>query len=128
MKIERKYYDSGQIRMVVYSNNEGFPQREDGPAVQYWYKNGQENFRKYYINGYNHREDGPAVIEWFEDGQIKYKNYYRYGNIHRDDGPAFQLWFKNGQGESIKYYINGKKLSKEDFEQYEFEQILKRGL
>lgn len=50
--------------------------REDGPATQCWYENGQKWIEAYCINGLVHREDGPAFTEWDEYGQKKNEEYY----------------------------------------------------
>jgi hypothetical protein len=60
-------------------------------------------------NGTIHRDFGPA-IEW-EDGS---KFWHRHGLLHRVDGPAR---IENGNyGHFEEYFINGQKLTKEEFE------------
>jgi len=57
----------------------------------------------YYLdtNGNLHREDGPAVEWFYADGE--YGEWYKHGIRHRDDGPAVEFdcgckeWWVNGQ-------------------------------
>jgi hypothetical protein len=71
--------------------------REDGPAIEY--PNGT---KMWYINDKRHREDGPAVE--FANGN---KFWYRHGIRHREDGPAC---FYQG----IKFWYTGGLLHRED--------------
>ncbi|MFW6008730.1 MAG: hypothetical protein ACOCP8_05620, partial [archaeon] len=68
---------------------------------------------KYYLNNKCHREDGPAFQYWYENGQKRYEEYWLNDQFHRKDGPARQLWFENGQKKYEVYYLNGKKVSKD---------------
>ena len=95
-----EYYDNGNIKSRKQH-------REDGPAVEEWYENGQKSLESYVINNNFHREDGPAIIEWYENGQKIREAYYINDKRHREDGPAIQKWFENGKIEHEAYYIKG---------------------
>lgn len=84
---------------VSYYNGNNLD-REDGPAEITWYGR-----KTWYKNGIPHREDGPAVE--FPDGTLL---WIKKGNIHRDDGPAIIR-----PGEFIEWYIDGIKMSKEEW-------------
>lgn len=66
----------------------------------------------YFYNGKTHREDGPAYIEYNKNGGVIYKVHYLHGKIHRDNGPALT----NKVFLSEEYYLDGKELSKEQWE------------
>lgn len=126
-KMRVDYLPEGLVRVtyddnrIEYSRN-GFPHREDGPAVikpggfEEWYFNGkrhrmdgpaliwEDGTRKWAIHGKLHREDGPAVE--YPNGE---KKWYRYGELHREDGPA--AIFANGEA---WYYLWDQEMSQLD--------------
>ena len=69
----------------------------------------------YYLDGKRHKEDGPAYQNWYKNGQKKSKYHYLNGKDHREDGPAYQYWFENGKKRQEKYYLDGKEYSKEEW-------------
>lgn len=92
----------------------GVLHRIGGPAVE---KNNGDI--AYYFNGKVHRTDGPAVI--CADGT---KGYFLNGLMHNEEGPALI------HGELKDWYINGKKLTEDEFNMYlilknAFPQLLK---
>ena len=89
--------------------------RENGPAFQKWYKNGQKFKEIYYIKGKKHRENNAASLEWYENGQIKYIIYYIDDKCHNENGPAFQKFDINGNIVDISYYLEDKKYEIEDW-------------
>ena len=52
-KLEKhiKYYGNGQKKCETYTKNNKF-HREDGPAVIWWYENGQKQYEEYWIYNY----------------------------------------------------------------------------
>jgi hypothetical protein len=59
----------------------------------------------HYKGGKLNRDDGPAII--YTNG---YKQWFKNGELHREDGPAIEC------GDKVSYHINGKYLTKEQFE------------
>lgn len=121
VEIKREYWDKAKkrpkLRSIEYFLN-GERHRVDGPAYQYWYKNGQKGSEYYFINGKPHHTDDPAIQEWYKNGQKHTEEYLVDGNLHRIDGPARQAWRYDGQKYYEEYYINGKEVSKEEFDAY----------
>jgi hypothetical protein len=107
--VRKKLSESYTIKYTNYFH------REDGPAYQKWYDNGQKLNEIYYKEGKKHREDGPASLEWYSNGQIKYIMYFIDAKCHREDGPAFQKFDINGKFEMCDYYLNFKKYKIEDW-------------
>jgi len=56
---------------------------------------------------------------------MAYTGWYLNGIHHRLDGPAWQRWDENGELINEDYYINDKKLSKEEWKRYLFNQKLR---
>ncbi len=81
-----------------WKNNE--ISRADGPAKEF--HNGDEFW---YKNNLYHRTDGPAMI--FKDGR---RYWFKNGLLHRLDGPACEHLIGYAA-----YWIEGKKLSEEEF-------------
>jgi hypothetical protein len=93
---------------------DGLKHREYGPAIIY-NNNGRITSVAYYQNGKPHREDGPAIIFYGEDGSIIEEYWHVAGRLHRTDGPAtFRL---SGNAAVFSYYLEGKKYTKEQWEQ-----------
>ena len=94
---------------IVYLTDNEF-HRIDGPAVTYWYANGNKQIEMYYINdgrpGYDydytsirtnsklHRTDGPAITTWYKNKTKSTEEYYIYHIKHRIGGPAVTSWYK----------------------------------
>jgi antitoxin component YwqK of YwqJK toxin-antitoxin module len=134
-------YKNGNIRWIEYFNDNSKFHREDGPAYQSFYSNGNIKCEEWYINGKKHREDGPTIITYHENGNIEQQTYIINNVEHRTDGPAYTLfdingnilyhiWYKNNEyhrtdgpakiydlfGISIEeYFINGIQLTKQEF-------------
>lgn len=64
-----------------------------------------------------HRTDGPAYIFSYPDGD-RHCSWHKNGLEHRIDGPSDYLIDKNGNMNTVSYYINGKRYSKEDFDEF----------
>jgi hypothetical protein len=128
MSIKKDFYENGQVKTIIYKTVSGKWHREDGPAYQKWFKNGQLDIQIYYKKDKWHREDGPASQKWFKNGQLNYQFFYKNAKYHREDGPACISWDENGQEKYRFYYLNDKELSKEEFDHFEYSKILQRGL
>ena len=50
--------------------------RLDGPAVIYYYKNGNIREERYYQNDKLHRLKGSAIIKYYKNNTIKEELYY----------------------------------------------------
>ena len=115
MSIKVEHYKNGQIKRLVILDKNGNRHNPDGPTVQAWYADGQEEYREYYLNGTLHNPDGPAVQRWYEDGQEECRSYWAHGNLHNPDGPASQAWYEDGQEEYRDYYLRGKEITEAEF-------------
>ena len=74
-----------------------------------YYDNGQLRIETYYIDGNLYNTNGIAYKLWNNNEQSN-------GNLHNPNGPAFKHWNDNGQLISESYYINGKYLTKKQFD------------
>ena len=82
--------------------HKGHLHREDGPAIEC-----VDGHKEWWINGKRHREDGPAII-----GKHGDTHWYRNGKPHREDGPAIK-W-----AGGIEWYLDGSRLTEEEFNQW----------
>lgn len=96
--------------------------REDGPAYEMKYT--YQTVYKWYIRGKLHRLDGPAIIMITVTRGATYTHheYFKNGKKHRLDGPAKHEFSNLDCLSSIihnniydEYFIDGKKLSKDDY-------------
>jgi hypothetical protein len=62
-----------------------------------------------------HRESGPAVIYFYENGNIKYEGYYLNGKQHREDGPALIQYNHNRNIICEEYHLNNIEYSKQNY-------------
>jgi hypothetical protein len=69
------YDDNGDISAEQWMNEDGVFHREDGPAVVWYYYNGQIERERWLINGETHRIDGPAFINYSIKGTIISEQY-----------------------------------------------------
>ena len=108
----------GSVRHVVSKSygmwfeswyTDGERNRIDGPAVTYWYENGNKEFESWYTDGKRNRIDGPAETRWYENGNKQSEYWYIDGEQNRIDGPACTYWYENGNKESEYWYIDGKR-------------------
>ena len=105
--IEVRHWPNGNIRRLLVKNEAGVPHNTNGPAYQAWHENGQEDDRRYIVDGKFHRLDGPSEQEWYENGQEKLRRYRVDDKRHRLDGPADQMWHANGEKLYVGYYVDG---------------------
>jgi len=69
-------WDNGNIFQIKYFNEKGKLHREDGPAIQRFFRSGKIDYQYWYINGELHRTDGSAYISLYPDGSLYNKEYY----------------------------------------------------
>ena len=116
MSVEVKHYKNGNIKSIEITNEKGDLHNTEGPATQGWYENGQEEYRVYWVNDCPHNTEGPAQQDWYENGQERYRTYYVDGTFHNTEGPTYQAWYRDGQKAYSEYRLNGKELTKEEWE------------
>ena len=108
--------EKGEIETDNYNDFEGLTRhREDGPAYQRFYNNGQLEYEEYYLNGIAHRLDGPAFQTFYDNGQLSYEEYWINGKRCRLDGPAVLKFLQNTEVQYIQYWINGIYYSKSTY-------------
>ena len=111
LKLSIITFENGLISKLEYRNEYGELHRnpEIGPAVIYYYRNGNIRFGSYWVKGNSHRLEGPAFISYYENGNIYYESYWVDNKCHRLDGPAHIEYYENGNISYKEYWINGKK-------------------
>lgn len=62
------------------------------------------------------RHDGPVKIDRYDNGSLTSTIWRNNGRLHREDGPAEIYYDEEGDVEVEAYHINGKELSKSEFE------------
>lgn len=107
-KIGSTYMQGGSTGAKFFNDKKKI-HREDGPAHittlgLYWMK-----------NDVLHREDGPASITNLSYRKVR--RWYVKGILHRIDGPAVE-YFDFDHPEWAEFYVNGKKMTKEEFLQH----------
>jgi antitoxin component YwqK of YwqJK toxin-antitoxin module len=105
-----EFYKNGQIQFKKWYIN-GKANNENGPALIWYYENGQIQCQFWYINGIRHNENGPSHISYSENGQIIHKSWYINGTLHNENGPTFINYYKNGKIMYQSWFINGEELS-----------------
>ena len=113
MNYEKKecYFKNGNIECTKYYLNNQLHKNNE-PAYIKYYENGKVKCQLYYINNKLHREDGPACIEYYDNGGIVYESYYVNGQHHRVDGPAYISYYKKDNSIICKnYFINDKDIT-----------------
>lgn len=107
-----KYYKSNSRGVLV-------KHRENGPAVECRYGNGNIKMQLWYKFGKLHNDNGPAIKEYRENGTLKACRFYVDGNItDPENGPAVRKWHKNGMTK-LKYWY-GENLSDDYLENNQF--------
>ncbi len=126
MEVVDEYHPNSQLARRAYKLN-GVSHREDGPAFECWYDNGQPHYCVYNLNGRTQRKGGPCFQAWNCSGRL-IEEYYRDDGYHRIDGPAFwreingaihEEWWVNNQlhrvdgpayswGREVQWWLRGK--------------------
>ena len=111
--------DGKKISEMYYCDNKFH--RANKPAIIEYFFNGykkcQEIFFQFYLLGKLHRLNGPAICHKFKNGKIdKHKSrYYVNGRLHNTKGPAKYLHNNWVYGYFPCFYINGKRISEQNF-------------
>lgn len=69
-------------------------------------KDGNIEYKKYYIDGHLHRDNEPALIGYYPNGHIQCEMYFQNDKIHRLDGPAYIGYNNDGNIDHKEYWIN----------------------
>ena len=97
----------------------------DGEKGKFYYENGDLGWDEkdihnkitvdsnYFEHSYN---DEPAFTHFNQGKIICYKFWYNHGHQHRLTGPSYIEYGDNGEIEHKNYYINGKRLTQEQWE------------
>ncbi len=112
-KIE--YWPNGNKDRVIYRNRKGEYHRTDGPAIEWFFGNGQVRCREFCVDGKLHRTDGPAYEYFYENGQVRSRQFRVDGKLHRTDGPAYEYFYENGQVRCREFCVDGENLTKKKF-------------
>jgi len=115
MNIKVEHHKNGQIKRLEIRDENDKLHNPDGPAIQEWYENGQEEYRAYWLHGKLHNPCGPAIQCWYENGQEECRSYWRHDDPHNPYGPASQAWYEDGQEEYRYYYLRGKEITEAEF-------------
>ena len=101
------------LRRISYHLNNNL-HREDGPAVEEYYPNGNKKMEIWGINGEHFRKDGgPTYIQYYSDGTSEYEMWGYGDNIkHRIDAPAIIKYDNNGNIVKQWFYENGVEIIK----------------
>lgn len=107
-EVEYEYFDNGSIKSEHWYNSYGRLNRKDGPAVVYYYTNGNKRNECWLINDEYHRENGPAKIFYRKDGSKECEFWFKYNKLHREDGPSSIFYYENGDFEKLFWFQNDK--------------------
>jgi hypothetical protein len=111
-------YTNHWYGLQEWTDNEGRPHRENGPARKW-----ADGNKEYFIHGVYHREDGPSYI-WSDSYEYRVN-----GKLHNLHGLA-RHWSRKriiGMLEVNEYWINGVKMSKEEWNHARKEHLTKKG-
>ena len=79
LTIKEAYHPNGKIKSRICKNAQGQHHNPHGPAIQYWYENGQPHYQAFWLNGVRHNPAGPAVECWYNNGQPDYQRFWLNG-------------------------------------------------
>ncbi len=100
--IGKRYYETGNIKDVMYFNDDDKLHKIDAPSLNLYYENGNIKLQVWYINGNIHRDNLPAVECFNRDGKNVYIAYFSNGKKHRDGDYA--EWSFNNDEFYDQYY------------------------
>jgi hypothetical protein len=112
----RRISDSFSFILSEVTTPGGRSHNPTGPSYEKTYAStGTVARRDFRIDGSLHREDGPAFEEFGLSGNLERHEYYVHGVRHNALGPAVLWWDENEQVIKCKFYLNGEKMTEEDF-------------
>lgn len=106
-------FEEGKLKSKIYVDQQGYCNREDGPAVIVFGKNGEIKAEFWYKDDNYYREDGPAVIEYNLEGNPRLKYFFsakgKYKNLKT------MLFDKDGKVTTIRWKDNSRGKLPTDF-------------
>ena len=76
LKVVEQFWEYGQLRRREHSDELDLPDNPNGPAIEFWWPNGQKRFESFFINGIRHNSLGPARIQWSENGDVEFHQFF----------------------------------------------------
>ncbi len=98
----KQYYESGNIKNIMYFNDDEKLHKIDSPSLILYYENENIKLQKWHIDGNIHRDNLPAVECFNKDGKNVYFAHYSNDKLHRIDG--FAEWKFNTAEHYDQYY------------------------
>lgn len=106
-------FEKGKLKSKIYVNQEGYCDREGGPAVIVFGQNGELKAEFWYKGDAYYREDGPAVTEYNLEGNPRLKYFFsgkgKYKNLKT------MLFDREGKITTIRWKENGRGKFPNDF-------------
>ena len=92
-----------------------------------YHPDGSIEWQQWWLNGKRHRDNGPASIGYYQIldeqsstkscGSIEWQSWWLNGKRHRVDGPASIKYRLDGSILKQLWFLNGRKLTEEEFQQ-----------
>lgn len=91
------YYDNGQLHYMWFMRNGKIHRSNILPAIIEYYMNGSLCSESFYTNGFENRlYSKPSTIEYYPNGIIKKKYYYVNGELFNENGPIMIEYDEDG--------------------------------
>lgn len=94
-----------------------------GPAVYFVNEQDEVVNNFWYYFGDVHRDDGPAINEYYSNGNPRCLEWAFMGDYHRIGGPARWEFYANGRPRMIQWRIKGRVSNKEGPTEIRFDEI-----
>ena len=104
-----EYHESGAVSSIRYYDEDGKWHREDGPAVEFFYENGDLMKQFWCSHGNFHKDDGPAIVVFHARNIVSTEHYFIMNEGNRKEG-------ERDKPSTIRYYENGN-IASEIFEE-----------
>ena len=117
IRIEETYYPNSILKFRCYYNDANQFHREDGPAYETYYSNGELQHSVWFLHGQIHREDGPAYEGFDLNGILIHREWWIEGNLHRENGPAQESFISRGPDQitNAAYYLKGVHIAEAEY-------------
>jgi len=112
--IKEEHHSNGVISGRWHYDTDGHLHREDGPAVEWFRKDGALWHRTWHRHGKYHREGNPAYEAYHTNGTLAYRAWYSQGDLHREDGPAEEWLHGDGTAKKATYRLDGNRVLEEE--------------